>query len=95
MLHHHLLVDGEEDILLGCTEHNLGKMTRSSQVNIEGTRLGVHASSEHDVLQDVLLFKMLSIENDLIVDDLSNETERRLGTESINGGHVEIVHEED
>jgi hypothetical protein len=38
---------------------------------------------------------MLSIENDLIVDDLSNETERRLGTESINGGHVEIVHEED
>lgn len=38
---------------------------------------------------------MLSVEDDLVVDNLSNQTQRGLSAVFVNGGHVEIVHEED
>jgi hypothetical protein len=37
---------------------------------------------------------MVSVEDDLVVDNLSDETQRGLGTVGVNGRHVQIVHEE-
>lgn len=70
-------------------------MPGGSEVNVEGATLGVHAGGKHDVLEDVLLLKMVSVEDDLVVDDLTDKTERRLGEVCVNGWHVQIVHEED
>ena len=95
VFHEHLGIDCRKDVLFGSTKHNLGEMTRGSQVDVEGTGLGVHAGGEHDVLEDVLFLEMLSVEDDLVVDNLSDQTQRRLSAVSVDGGHVEIVHEED
>ena len=37
VLHEHLGIDCQKDVLFGSTKHNLGEMTRSSQVDVEGT----------------------------------------------------------
>lgn len=95
MLREHLLVDGQQNVLLGHAEHDLGEVTSGTQINVEGTTLGVHASSEHDVLKDELVLKVVPIEYDFVINDLTDETERRLGAEAINCRHVEIIHEED
>mmetsp|Transcript_43975 Transcript_43975/g.58339 ORF Transcript_43975/g.58339 Transcript_43975/m.58339 type:complete len:354 (+) Transcript_43975:2013-3074(+) len=95
VLHHHLLVDREQDVLLRSAEHDLSEVTRRSQVDVEGTTLGVHASSEHDVLQDELVLEVVTVEDDLEVDDLADQTERGLSAEVVDSGHVQIVHEED
>ena len=70
-------------------------MTRGSEVYIERSTLWVHTGGEHDVFENELLLEMLSVEDDLVVNDLSNETERRLGTIIVDCGHIKIVHEED
>ena len=95
MLDEHLLVNSEEDFFFRDTKSNLSEVSSGSQVDIERTTLGVHACGEHNVLQDVLLLKMVSIEDDLVVDDLPDETQRRLSSVAINFWHVQIVHEED
>ena len=38
---------------------------------------------------------MITIEDNLVIDDLTDQTQRRLSAESINSRHVEIIHEED
>ncbi len=76
MLHHHLLIDGEQDVFLGGAEHDLSEMTRGSQVDVERTALGVHAGGEHDILKDELILKMVSIKDNLVVNDLSDQAQR-------------------
>ena len=74
MLHHHLLIDSEQNFFLRGAEHDLSEVARGSQVNIEGTTLGVHASGKHDILEDELILKMVSIKDNLVVNDLSDQT---------------------
>jgi hypothetical protein len=49
-------------------------MTSKTEINIEGTRLGVHAGSEHNIHKVFLLLKVVSIIDDTIINDLTEET---------------------
>ena len=88
MLDEHLLVNGEQNFLFRNTESNLSEVSRGSQVHVEGTTLGVHAGGEHDVLKNILLLEMVSIKNNLVVDDLSDKTQRRLSAVAVNFWHI-------
>jgi hypothetical protein len=70
-------------------------MTSHSQINEVGSTLGVHACGEHDVLQLVLLLKMVSVEDDSEVNDLSQKTDWWLRVISVNSWHIEIINEEE
>ncbi len=70
-----LVVDGLEDFFLGSEAGEEGQVTSQTQVYEERTRLGVHASSEHDVHKVFLLLKMISIIDDTVIDDLSKKTD--------------------
>ena len=48
-------------------------MSRETEINNEGTRFWVHASSEHDVDQELNFFQMISVINNTVIDDLSNQ----------------------
>jgi hypothetical protein len=65
-----------------------------TQINDEGAGLGIEATKEHDVLESLLLLEVLSIENQLIVNDLADEADRGLGAVLVKLGHVEVVHKE-
>ena len=69
-------------------------MTCETEVNVERTGLGVHAGDEHDVVDFFLVFEVVSVEHNLIVDDLADQADRRLGSVLVDLRHVEIVHEE-
>lgn len=70
-------------------------MSGKSKIDVEGSRLGVHASSVHDVNEVLLLLKVVSIIDNTVVDDLSDEADWRLGSEPIKVRHVQIIHEVD
>ena len=70
-------------------------MSGESEINVERSRFRVLASSEHDINEQFLLFKMVSVINDTIVDDLSDKADWRLGSINIEEWHVEIIHEID
>ena len=56
----HLMVDRVKNFLFGDTERNHSKVAGQTQVNHEGAGLGVEATEEHDVLEGLLLLKVLS-----------------------------------
>ena len=88
MLDEHLLVNSQQNFFFWNTKSNLSEVSRCSQVHVEGTTLGVHAGGKHDVLKDILLLKMVSIKNNLVVDDLSDKTQRRLSAVTVNFWHI-------
>jgi|TARA_B110000285_G_C15141731_1_gene631245 hypothetical protein len=70
-------------------------MSGQSHVNVERSRFWILASGEHDINEEFLLFEMVSVINDSIIDDLSHEADWRLGSIFIKEWHVEIIHEID
>lgn len=70
-------------------------MSTKSDINEERTGLGVHASSKHTVDQVFLLFKVISIIDNTIVNNLSDQRNRGLSTILIDIRHVQIIHEID
>jgi len=84
-----------EDFFLSSEARNEGEMSRETEINNEGTGFWVHATGEHDIDQELLFFEMVSVINDTIIDDLSNQANWRLGTILIEVWHVEVIHEVD
>jgi hypothetical protein len=70
-------------------------MSCESKINVERSRFWVLACSEHNINKEFLLFEMVSVIDDTVVDDLSNEANWRLGSIFIKEWHVKIVHEID
>lgn len=70
-------------------------MALHSEVDKEGSRLGVHASCEHDVLEDHLLAELVAVEDEAVVDNLADQSDWLLGSVSIDGWHVDVIDEED
>jgi len=70
-------------------------VTAETEVDVERTGLGVHASSEHNVLQVFLLFKVITVVDESVIDDLTDQTNGRLSAVLVDVWHVKIVHEED
>jgi hypothetical protein len=68
-----LVVDGLENFLRGNGGREEGKMPLESGVNVEGSRLWIHACSEHAVLKELLLREVFSVVDNLIVNNLSHE----------------------
>jgi len=89
-----LTEDSSKDVLFWNTESNHGEVTCETEVNVERTGLGVHAGDEHDVVDFFLVFEVVSVEHNLIVDDLADQANRRLGSVLVDLRHVKIVHEE-
>lgn len=69
-----LIIDCCEDIFLSSQAGKEGQVTGQTRIHVERTRLGVHASCEHDISQVFLLFKVISIIDNTVIDDLSKET---------------------
>jgi hypothetical protein len=84
-----------KDFFLRSEARNEGEMSRETEINDEGTRFWVHASGEHNIDQEFLFFKMVSVINDTIIDDLSNQANWGLGTILIEIWHVKVIHEVD
>ena len=94
MVAEHLVINCVQNFLVGCAERNHGEVAGKTQINDEGAGLGIEATKEHDVLESLLLLEVLSIENQLIVNDLADEADRGLGAVLVKLGHVEVVHKE-
>ena len=88
------MINCVQNFLVGRAERNHGEVAGKTQINDEGAGLGIEATKEHDVLESLLLLEVLSIENQLIVNDLADEADRGLGAVLVKLGHVEVVHEE-
>jgi len=69
-----LEVDGVQNVTLSSQAGEEGQVTSETEVDIERTRLGVHASSEHDVNEVFLLFEMVTVIDDSVIDDLTEQT---------------------
>ena len=95
MIIQYLEVNGFKDFFLSSEARNEGEMSRETEINNEGSGFWVHASGEHDIDQEFLFFKMVSIINDTIIDDLSYQANWGLGTILIKIWHVKVIHEVD
>ena len=90
-----LMIDGGEDFFLSCKAGDHGEMSGKSHVDVERSRFWVLASGEHDINKEFLLFEMVSVIDNSIIDDLSDEADWRLGSIFIKIWHVKIIHEID
>ena len=90
-----LLVDCQKNFFLWNSKGNKGEMSAHSCIDVERSRFGVHASEEHDVNKFLLLFKMFSIEDKRVIDDLTNKADWGLCAIDINLWHIKIIHEKD
>jgi hypothetical protein len=70
-------------------------MSSKAHINVERSGLGVHASNEHDVSDSLLDGEIRSIIVGVIVNELSDESNRLLGEIFIDLGHVKIIHKVD
>lgn len=70
-------------------------MSGESEINVEGSRFWVLASSEHNINEIFLLFEMVSIVDKSVINDLSDEADWRLSSVFIKEWHVKIIHEVD
>jgi hypothetical protein len=66
-----------------------------SKINNERSRFWVHASCEHDINEVFLFLKMVSVIDNTIINDLSDEADRGLGTILIKIWHVQVIEEVD
>ena len=90
-----LTVDGAKDFFLGHGQAHSSEMSGKTHVNEERSGLGVHAGNEHGVSNSVLDRKISSIVVSVIVNELSDESNRLLGEILINLRHVEIINKVD
>lgn len=90
-----LEVNSLEDVSLGSEARDNGSMSGQSKIDDEGSRLGVHASSEHDVHEKFLLLEMVSVIDEAVVDNLSDQANWRLGSVLIKVWHVVVIKEVD
>jgi len=72
----HLVVNSLKNFLVGCSESNHGEVAGKTEINYERTRLRVEATKEHNVLEGLLLFEMISVEDKLVINNLSDEANR-------------------
>ena len=70
-------------------------MSGQTHINVERSRFWILACCEHNIHEEFLLFEVVSVIDDTIVDDLSDKADWRLGSIFIKEWHVEIVHEVD
>lgn len=70
-------------------------MPLESEINIERSRFGVHASGENAIKEDLLFLKMVSVVNNAVINNLSDKGDWRLSSVFINIRHVQIIHEID
>jgi hypothetical protein len=70
-------------------------MSGKSDINKEGSRLGVHAADKHNVLNSLLNGKICSIVVSSIIDELTHESNRLLSEVLINLRHVKIIYKVD
>ena len=70
-------------------------MSSQTEINVERSGLWILASGEHDIDKEFLFFEMVSVIDDTIIDDLSDEADWRLSSILIKEWHVEIIHEID
>jgi len=70
-------------------------MSCQTWIDIERSGLGVHASSEHNVSEVFLLFKVISIIDDTVINNLSQKADRRLSSILVYIRHVQVIHEID
>lgn len=89
-----MTIDSVENFLVGCSQSNHGEVIGETQVNDEGTRLGVKATQEHNVLNGLLLFQVVTIENKLVIKNLTDQTDWRLCSILVKFWHVQVIHEE-
>ena len=70
-------------------------MSGQTHVNIERSGFWILACCEHDINEVFLFFEVISVIDNSIIDDLSNEADWRLGSIFIKIWHVKIIHEID
>mmetsp|Transcript_116895 Transcript_116895/g.162393 ORF Transcript_116895/g.162393 Transcript_116895/m.162393 type:complete len:369 (-) Transcript_116895:3811-4917(-) len=90
-----LLVDSRKNFFAGHTQSNKGEVTSQTEVDVERTGLRVHASSKHEIDNFKSLREFVSVIDNTVIEDLSAQSNRRLGTVFINLRHVKVIHEED
>jgi len=95
MVLENLLVNCGKNFTFGDTECDHGEVAGKTHINDERAGLGVHAADKHNVVDFFLFFQMVTIENDSVVNNLTNEADRRLCAVLVESGHVHVVHEED
>jgi hypothetical protein len=86
-----LTVDSVKNFFLGDRQAHGGEMSGKTDINKEGSGLGVHASNKHDVGNSLLDGEISSIIVGVIVNELSDEGNGLLGEIFINLGHVQII----
>jgi len=63
-------------------------MSSQTEINVERSGLWILASGEHDIDKEFLFFEMVSVIDDTIIDDLSDEADWRLSSILIKEWHV-------
>lgn len=90
-----LVVNGLQDLFLCNKARNQSHMSSETKIYEEGSWFWIHASSEHNIDQEPLFIQMISVIDDVIVNDLSYKTNWGLSSVFIKIRHVEVVHEVD
>ena len=83
-----LLVYRLQNVFLGSQAGNERHVACEPQVNDERTGLGVHAAEEDAAYEPEALLERLSVVDQLVVDDLAHEADRRLRQVLVFHGHV-------
>ena len=83
-------VDLFDDEVVRYGETKDTEMSLQSQLDIKRTRFWVQTRTEVQIDQFIVLFEALSIVNNSIVDDLSDQSNRRLSVVLIHIRHIDV-----
>jgi hypothetical protein len=71
-----LLINSGKNLTFGDTKTDHGEVTSETDIDVERAGLRVHATNEHDIVDFLLFFQVVTIENNSVINDLTDQTNR-------------------